>query len=171
MSVPVRKKKMEIFNGGSVFKLKGNLCRRNNSKQIKKCGFLCMQIDLYFHGKTSRQKYCLRHTTFAKLISWSDLLGLYSSSPWSFPQHSPSFINFTLWLRSLSQCLYHVGHLAIGPQTETPQRWRWSMKVADRRRGLHCVLYFFRQFSLSYPFFFRYSKGLEFTYYEKILQH
>lgn len=56
---------MEVFYGGTVFKLKGNLCIGNNSKWIKNV-FLCIQIDLYFNGKMSRQKYCLRHTTFAK---------------------------------------------------------------------------------------------------------
>lgn len=53
---------MEVFYGGTVFKLKGNLCKGNNSK----CVFLRIQLDLYFNGKMSRQKYCLRHTTFAK---------------------------------------------------------------------------------------------------------
>lgn len=142
LSLPKRKKKMQVFYGGRVFKLKENFCKGNNSKWIKKV-FFCIQIDLYFHGKMSRQKYFLRHTAFAKWIPWDGLFGLYFFLAWFFPSCSRSFINLSLWLWRLSQYLHHLSQLAIGFQTETPQSCRWSMKQAVRRRGLYFVLSLF----------------------------
>lgn len=107
------------------------------------CVFLCIQIDLYFHGKMSIQKYCLRQTSLANLVPWPGFLGLYFFLAWSSPSCFLSFINLSHWLPRLSQCLHHLSQLAIGLQTETLQSWRWSMKLAVRRRGLYFVLSLF----------------------------
>lgn len=127
-----------------------------------------MQIDLQFHGKMSRQKYYLRHKTFAKLILWSDLLDLNSSSSWSFLQHSTSFINLSLAIESFTvfALCEPTGHW---PSNRDPTVLGMEHESGGRRRGLHFILYFLRQFNLSDHFFFRYSKGLAFTYYEKTL--
>jgi len=127
--------------------------------------FCVYRLTYTFMGKWV-DKNIVSHTSLVKLIPWAGFLGLYLFLAWSFSSHSLSFINLSHWLPRLSQCLHLLGLLAIGLQTETPQSWRWSMKLEVRRRGLYFVLSLFLKTAQTIrSLFFRCSKGMPFIYY------
>lgn len=151
-----------------MFKLKGNLCRGNYGKQIKNVIFCVCRLTYTFMGKwVDKNTVSDTKPLLSEYLGLTFLACIPPRLGLSFNILPVSLIS--LWPLILSQCLYHGSKFATGLQIETLQSWRWSMKVAKSRIGLHFVLYFLRQFSLLDPFFFRYSKGLAFTYYEKIL--
>lgn len=77
-----------------IFKLKGNLCRGNNSKQIRNVVFCVCRLTYTFMGKRVDKNTASDRKLL--LNEYLGLLDLYSSLSWSFLQQSTSFIILSL---------------------------------------------------------------------------